>query len=267
MCEDNNLKQPLVSIITPTFNSEKYIKETVESVLRQTYQNWELLIVDDISTDNTVKIAKEYADKDSRIKIYILDSKGGASIARNKGIRESKGKFVAFLDSDDIWKKDKLKKQVQFMIANNIAFSYHNYELIDSNSKKIKKLKRCPKHISYISQLFGCSIGCLSVMYDQEKIGLVQIKRIDKRNDDALWLFILKKCKKGYLLDENLAYYRTGNSSLSSGNKTKLLKYHYYLYRDNMNKNVISSIFFTCTNILVYFINKLRFVNIEEFDE
>ena len=267
MCENSGIVYPLVSIITPCFNSEKYIGETINSVLKQTYKIWELLIVDDISSDNSVKIAREYADRDNRIKIYVLNEKGGASIARNKAIKESKGKYIAFLDSDDMWKSDKLQKQVEFMAKNDLSFSYHNYELIDSNSNRIKKLKRSPGRISYLSQLCGCSIGCLSVMYDQGKIGNVEIKRIDKRNDDALWLCILKKCKYGYLLNDNLAYYRIGNTSLSSGNKAKLLKYHYRLYRDNLNKSVPVSLFFTCTNIIVYFINKLRFTNVKEIQQ
>ena len=263
MCENSTIVYPLVSIITPCFNSEKYIGETINSVLKQTYKNWELLIVDDISTDKTVEVVKEYQLKDSRIKLFVLEKKGGASIARNKAIAESNGKYVAFLDSDDVWKPNKLKEQVKFMIANNYQFSFHNYELIDDKSNRLHKLKKCPSHITYISQLFGCSIGCLSVMYDQENVGLVQIKRIDKRNDDALWISILSRCKRGYLLNKNLAYYRIGNNSLSAGSKLKLLKYHYQLYRKNLHKNIPLSLFFTFTNILVYFINKTRFIKEE----
>ena len=256
MCENSDInKLPLVSIVTPCYNSEKYISETIESVLNQIYENWEMIIVDDISTDKSIDIIKDYCNKDERIKYYILEEKGGASIARNKAIKESQGKYIAFLDADDIWKPDKLEKQVQFMEDNNYDFTYHNYELIDENSKKLNKLRKAPDSITYKRALIGCSIGCLSAMYNCESVGKVQIKRLDKRNDDALWFKILKECKKGYLLNDNLALYRVGNNSISSGSKTKLLKYHYQLYRNN-DFSCLSSLFFTFTNIIIYFWNK-----------
>lgn len=257
MCENSSLnKQPLVSIVTPSYNAEKYIEETIDSILNQTYQNWELLIVDDISNDNTLEIISKYVEQDSRIHCYVLEEKGGASLARNRAIRESKGKYIAFLDSDDVWKEDKLEKQVEFMEKNDYAFTYHNYELINEKSERLNILRKAPKEISYTRALIGCSIGCLSAMYNCEKVGKVQIKRLDKRNDDALWFKILKECGKGHLLDENLALYRVGNASLSSGSKVKLLKYHYKLYREAQEYSVLVSLFFTFTNILVYFWNK-----------
>jgi len=263
MREDCNLdKKPLVSIVTPSYNAEKYIDETIKSVLEQTYQNWEMLIVDDISTDRTLDVVKRYAGDDSRIKYFVLEEKGGASLARNKAIRESRGKYIAFLDADDVWKKDKLEKQVAFMERNKYDFSYHNYELIDDMSERLKVLRKAPQKISYMRALIGCSIGCLSAMYNADTVGRVQINRLDKRNDDALWFKILEKCKVGYLLDENLALYRVGNTSLSSGSKVKLLKYHYKLYREAQEYSVIVSLFFTCTNILIYFMNKKNEVKI-----
>lgn len=262
MCENNNLdSSPLVSIVTPSYNAEEYIDETIKSVINQTYTHWEMIIVDDISTDKTIDIIKEHAKKDSRIHYYILDEKGGASLARNKAIREAKGKYIAFLDADDVWKKDKLYKQVKFMEENHYDFTYHNYELINAKSIQLHKLRVAPQCISYKRALIGCSIGCLSVMYNKKTIGAVQIKRLDKRNDDALWFKILEKCKYGYLLDENLALYRIGNSSISSGSKTKLLKYHYQLYK-NHGFSFFSSLFFTFTNIIIYFWNKRREIDI-----
>lgn len=256
MCENSDITtKPLVSIVTPCYNSEKYISETIDSVFNQTYKNWEMIIVDDISSDNSIEIIKKYCEKDSRIKYYILEEKGGASLARNKAIRESQGKYIAFLDADDVWKSDKLEKQVQFMENNNYDFTYHNYELIDENSKKLNKLRIAPESITYKRALIGCSIGCLSAMYNCESVGKVQIKRLDKRNDDALWFKILKKCNNGYLLNDNLALYRVGNNSISSGSKTKLLKYHYQLYRNN-DFSCFSALFFTFTNIIIYFWNK-----------
>lgn len=263
MCENSNLEyEPLVSIITPCYNAEKYIEETIKSVINQSYQNWEMIIVDDISTDNTVSIVQNYSKKDSRIRYFILDEKGGASLARNKAIRESNGKYIAFLDADDVWKTDKLSKQITFMEKNNYDFTYHNYELINEKSEKLNVLRKAPEKISYKRALLGCSIGCLSAIYNVESVGKVQIKKLDKRNDDALWFKILEVCHYGYLLDDNLALYRIGNSSLSSGSKIKLLKYHYKLYREAQEYSVIKSLFFTFTNIVIYFWNKRSNVNL-----
>ncbi len=262
MYTDNNINKPLVSIITPCYNSAKYIGETIESVLNQNYTNWEMIIVDDISTDNTVEVVRNYQKKDERIKFYVLSEKGGASLARNKAIKESKGKYIAFLDSDDVWKKEKLSKQVEFMENHNYDFTYHNYELIDENSNPLKVLRLSPKSISYKRALIGCSIGCLSAMYNCEKVGKIKIKRLDKRNDDAMWFKILEKCNNGYLLNENLALYRIGNNSISSGSKLKLLKYHFKLYRVIQEYSIILSLFFTFTNIIVYFLNKRNEVRI-----
>lgn len=262
MYENSDINKPLVSIVTPCYNSENYISETIESVINQTYSNWEMIIVDDISFDNSIEIIKKYCEKDSRIKYYILEEKGGASLARNKAIRESKGKYIAFLDSDDLWKEEKLEKQVKFMEENNYDFTYHNYELINENSKKMNRMRMAPQSITYKRALIGCSIGCLTAMYNCESIGKVQIKRLDKRNDDALWFKILEKAKIGYLLEDNIAYYRIGNNSISSGSKVKLLKYHYMLYRNAQGYNVMNSLFFTFTNIIIYFLNKRNEVRI-----
>ncbi|MDE6952375.1 MAG: glycosyltransferase [Erysipelotrichales bacterium] len=262
MYENSDINKPLVSIVTPCYNSENYIFETIESVINQTYSNWEMIIVDDISIDNSIEIIKKYCEKDSRIKYYILEEKGGASLARNKAIRESKGKYIAFLDSDDLWKEEKLEKQVKFMEENNYDFTYHNYELINENSKKINRMRIAPQSITYKRALIGCSIGCLTAMYNCESIGKVQIKRLDKRNDDALWFKILEKAKIGYLLEDNIAYYRIGNNSISSGSKVKLLKYHYMLYRNAQEFSILKSLFFTCTNIIIYFWNKRSEIDI-----
>ncbi len=248
----------LVSIITPVYNGELYIEDTIKSVLAQTYPNWEMIIVDDISQDHTVAILKRYAQADRRIRYYILEEKGGASLARNKAIREAKGEYIAFLDADDLWKKDKLEKQLRFMKERELDFSYHHYSLIDEKGDLCYIRRLAPEKLTYQRALLGCSIGCLSVMYRTKNIGLVQIQRLDRRNDDALWLTILKRCHSGYLLDEDLAYYRIGNVSLSSGSKIKLLKYHYRLYREIVQYDIFRSLFYTGTNILIYWMNKRK---------
>ena len=248
----------LISIVTPTYNGENFIAETIKSVQAQTYEHWEMLIVDDLSTDNTVEIVKAFAAQDARIKFFILPEKGGASLARNKAIREAKGDYIAFLDADDLWKPEKLEKQLAFMKEAQVAFCYHHYSLIDEAGQALHIRRIAPEKLSFHRALLGCSIGCLSVMYHAKAVGLIQIERLDKRNDDALWLKILEKCQWGRLLDEDLAYYRIVERSLSSGSKVKLLKYHYRLYRNIMNYHAIKSLYYTICNVFVYFYNKKR---------
>lgn len=249
--------KPLVSIITPVYNGEKNISYTIDSVLNQTLDDFEMIIVDDISTDDTKKVINEYAKRDKRIKFYTLTKKGGASAARNFAINKSKGRYIAFLDGDDLWQCDKLEKQIRFMKENNIAFSYTDYEYIDENNNQLNIVRKCPKKMSYFRMLFGDSIGCLTVVYDTKKVGKVQIPEIEKRNDYALWCRILKKVRKGYKYDEVLSMYRKSNSSLSSGKKTHLLKYHYVMHRNINGFNPIVSLFFTGTNGINYILNKV----------
>lgn len=255
--EKRNKMKPFVSVIMPCYNCEKYIKKTIQSVLNQTYSNFEILIVDDLSTDETVNKIREMQRKDKRIRLIQLSQKGGASIARNKAIQEAKGKYIAFLDGDDMWKPQKLEKQIQFMEDNKICFSYTDYEYMDENDQPLNLMRSSPTKMSYLKMLIGDSIGCLTVMYDATKVGKVQIPSIDKRNDYALWCLILKKVKRGYKYNEILSLYRKTNQSLSAGNKINLLKYHYDLHRRINQFSFIIAFFFTCTNIFNYFINKI----------
>jgi len=249
--------KPLVSIVTPCYNCEEYIASTIESVLNQTYDNFEMIIVDDISTDKTTDIIKKYQKKDKRIKLIVLEEKGGASIARNRAIKEAKGKYIAFLDSDDMWYEEKLEKQISWMEENNINFSYTDYEYIDEKNEKINIKRVCPPKMSYFRMLLGDSIGCLTVIYNREKTGLIQIPRIDKRNDYALWCKALKKIRVGYKYNEILSIYRKGNNSISSGKKVGLLKYHYELHR-NINKfNPVLSVILSISNGVNYLNNRL----------
>ncbi len=253
--------KPLVSIITPCYNCEQFIADTINSVLNQTYKNFEMIIVDDISTDNSVSVVQKFAAKDKRIKLIQLPNKGGASEARNIAIKKAQGKYIAFLDADDLWKKDKLKLQVAFMERNKIDFSYTDYEYIDENGKKKNIYRKCPNKISYYSMLFGDSVGCLTVMYNASKVGLVQIPKLNKRNDYALWCLILKKIRNGCKLNLILSEYRISNEkkSLSSGNKIYLLKYHYQLHREINGFNPIMALFLLTTNVINYLFNiKIR---------
>lgn len=222
--------EPLVSIIMPSYNSVKYISETIESVLRQTYEAWELYIIDDCSQDETVKVVNEYIKKCKKIKVLKLEKNSGVAVARTKGISLAVGKYVAFIDSDDIWNKDKLKKQVSFMENNNLMFSCTGYEQIDEKGN-LNGVKFLPfEKIGYKKLLIvGNSIGNLTVMYNQEYLGKYKVPLIKKRNDFALWLQLLKDVDYCYGMQSYLAKYRVRSGSISS-NKYSLIKYHWDLY-------------------------------------
>lgn len=253
------MKEDLVSIITPTYNCEKFIAETIESVINQTYKNWEMIIVDDCSTDNTKEIVEKYQKKFENIKYVILNENSGAAIARNTALKMAKGKYIAFLDSDDLWNNEKLEKQIKFMKDNNYSFTYTNYEEIDENSNSLHKIITGPKKITKAGMYNYCWPGCLTVMYNAEKIGLIQIENIAKNNDYAMWLKVIKKADC-YLLDENLAQYRKRVGSISSHSYTKLIKWHYKLYRDEEKQDVFLACFNTIRNIYFGIIKKLIYV-------
>lgn len=237
----------LVSIIMPSYNTGKFIKETIMSVINQTYKNWELLIVDDCSNDTTDEVVKSI--KDSRIKYLKNEVNSGAAISRNKALKEAKGRWIAFLDSDDLWEKQKLEKQIEFMQKNSYYFSYTNYIEIDEDSNLNGRKVTGPKKITKNGMFNYCWPGCLTVMYDAEKIGVIQIEDIKKNNDYAMWL---KVCKQAdcYLLNEYLAKYRKRAGSISNHSYKSLIKWHYKLYREAEHENLISSLFNTCRNMV-----------------
>lgn len=248
----------LVSIIMPSYNTAKYISDSIDSVLGQTYTNWELIIVDDCSTDNTDDIVNEYSS-DNRIKYLKNEKNSGAAVSRNYGLREAKGKWIAFLDSDDIWEMQKLEKQIAFMTSNGYFFSYTNYEQIDEKSQKMNVLVSGPKRINKRKQYDFCWQGCLTVMYDAEYMGLIQIEDLKKNNDYAMWLKLIEK-SSCYLLDECLARYRIRTGSISRHSKLKLIKHHYILYRHGEKKNIIASTVLTLRNLFWGVYKKLKYV-------
>lgn len=254
--------QELVSIIMPSYNTGKFIKETIESVLSQTYSNWELIIVDDCSTDNTDEIVKPYLE-DERIKYFKNEKNSGAAVSRNRAIRESKGRWIAFLDSDDLWNEDKLQKQISFMEEKGYGFSYTKYIEIDEESKPNGRMVSGPKKISKIGMRSYCWPGCLTVIYDANKVGLVQIADIKKNNDYAIWLKVCKK-ETCYLLDEELASYRKRSGSISNHGYGKLIKWHYKLFREAEGQNPVSSAFCTVRNLFFGVYKKLRYVKTKE---
>ena len=248
----------LVSIIMPSYNTAPFIEESIQSVLNQTYEKWELIIVDDCSTDGTYEILSNLNDK--RIRCFKNEKNLGAAESRNKALREAKGKWIAFLDSDDLWMPEKLETQIDFMEKNNYYFSYTNYEEIDINSSKTGVCVTGPKKITKTRMFNYCWPGCLTVMFDISKIGLIQIKNIKKNNDYAMWL---KVCQKAdcYLLDKCLGLYRKGRvGSVSTHNIKTMIAWHYKLYRQSENMGVIKSLINTGRNLIFGFYKKKRYV-------
>ncbi len=242
----------------PSYNTGRFIAETINSVLAQTYENWEIIIVDDCSTDNTDEVVAQFLG-DERIKYLKNEKNSGAAVSRNRALREAKGKWIAFLDSDDLWTPDKLEKQVDFMEKNGYRFSYTNYSEIDEESKSLGRYVTGPKKISKTGMYNYCWPGCLTIMYDAERVGLVQIEDIKKNNDYAMWLKVCKKAKC-YLLDENLASYRKRKGSISNHSYKALIKWHYKLFREAEGKNPLVSSFNTCRNLGFGVIKKVKYV-------
>lgn len=239
----------LVSIIMPSYNTARFIRESIQSVLDQTYQNWELLIVDDCSTDNTDEVVASI--EDDRIKYFKNEKNSGAAVSRNRALREAKGKWIAFLDSDDLWLPEKLEKQIQFMSENNYHFSYTNYVEVDEDNFPLGTFVTGPKKVSKTLMYTFNYMGCLTVMYDREHVGLIQIEDLKKRNDYALWIKVSKKCP-AYLLNETLAKYRIRSSgSIMNRSKSPLsrMKYNYFLWKNSEHLNTVSAGILTGVNL------------------
>lgn len=239
------MKKGLVSIIMPTYNCEKYIRETIETVKSQTYVNWELIIIDDCSKDNTKQVVEEFCKGDDRIKYKRMNTNQGAAMARNAGIEMAQGEYMAFLDSDDLWYKDKLEKQLKFMQDNNYNFTCTSYEKIDEKSQLLNKIFKAKKRANYNRILLDCPVGNSTVMYNVEKLGKFEVPNIRKGNDDALWLKILKEEEYIYGLEEVLMKYRVRSNSVSS-NKLQLVKYYWYKYRKIEHLSIPRSVFHIC---------------------
>lgn len=240
----------LVSIITPSYNTGRFIEETIQCVLNQTYTNWEMIIVDDCSTDNTDEVVKPFLS-DPRIRFLKNDKNNGAAVSRNRALREARGKWVAFLDSDDLWVPEKLERQIGFMEKNDCHFSYTDYIEVDDDGSPLGTLWTGPRKIGKARMTMFNYMGCLTVMYDRKYIGLIQVADIKKRNDYAIWVKVVKKCP-AYLLNENLAAYRVRSSgSIMNRGKNPLsrMKFNYYLWRYGEEKNVVIASFYTCINL------------------
>ncbi len=251
--------EDLVSIIMPSYNTAEYIAASIRSVLSQTYKNWELIIVDDCSADTTDDAVKPFLS-DERIKYLKNEKNSGAAVSRNRALREAAGKWIAFLDSDDLWMPDKLEKQIEFMKSNGYRFSYTKYIEVDENGEANGKSVGGPRRISKAGMYRYCWPGCLTVMYDAETVGEVQIADIRKNNDYAMWLKICKKADC-YLLDEPLASYRKRSGSISNHSYMKLIKWHYKLFREADERGILSAAVLTAGNLFFGIAKKLVYVS------
>lgn len=257
-CTQKQNTKDLVSVIMPSYNTARYIAETIRSVLAQTYADWELIVVDDCSTDNTDEVVSAFLG-DPRIRYFKNEKNSGAAVSRNRALREARGKWIAFLDSDDIWMPEKLEKQLGFMKTNGYLFSYTDYIEIDEQSDPNGKHVTGPRRITGHGMYNYCWMGCLTVMYDAEAIGLIQIADIKKNNDYAMWL---KVCRKAtcYLLHETLAKYRKRSGSISHHGYTKLIRWHYKLYREAEKRNPVAAAVLTVRNLFWGVWKKIRYV-------
>lgn len=226
------MSKDLVSIITPVYKCENYISETIKSVQSQTYTNWEMILVDDCTPDNSPQIINKYAAKDSRIRYIKQSRNGGAALARNSGLHNATGRYIAYLDADDIWLPQKLERQLDFMEKNDVQFTCCDYEKIEADGTPLNKVVHMPKTITYKQLLSNTIIQTVGVVVDLNKVdkGLLVMPNVRRGQDSATWLQLLRNGVKFKGQNEVLAQYRRVPQSLSS-NKFSAIKRTWYLYR------------------------------------
>ncbi len=235
----------MISIITPAYNAEKSIAKTIESVLAQTHTDWEMIIVDDCSKDNTYDVAKQYADKDDRIKVVKQEKNGGVASARNTALKLAKGDYIAFLDSDDLFLPDKLEKQLKFMEENGYVLTYTKYQNIDEKDA-LGKVISVPNKMTYEDIFRNTAIACLTVMVNRKKSGEFYMPPLNHTEDQCTWQDILSRGYEAYALQEVLSLYRVSSNSLT-GNKFKVIKRQWYTYRKYHKLSLVkSSYYFMC---------------------
>jgi teichuronic acid biosynthesis glycosyltransferase TuaG len=242
-----NMSEDLVSIIMPTYNCGDFIGITLESLKAQTYQNWEVIIVDDCSTDNTAEIVNSYMLKEPRIRYHKLNKNSGAAVARNKAVELAVGKYVAFLDSDDLWFPEKLSKQIKFMENNNYSFTCTSYTKIDEYGNSLNRIIKARVKSDY-NTILKRNPGNSTIIYDVKVLGKTKIPNIKKRNDYVMWLQVIKKAKSLYGIEEPLGSHRIRAGSLSR-NKVNLVGYHWKVYRKIEKLSIIKS-----SSLIVYWI-------------
>lgn len=235
-------RKPMVSVIMPAYNCASYIAQSVQSVLDQTMTDWELEIIDDCSTDDTQAVLMPFLTKHTNIHYYRMKKNSGPAIARTEAIQRANGKYIAFLDSDDIWLPEKLEKQLAFMQETGAIFSCTAYETMDEGGNRLHIAYIPPQKTDYLKCIrLSDPIGNLTVIYDQSVLGKMRIPLIGNREDFALWLKILKLTDYCYGMEDILAVYRTGKKDSFSRNKIKMAKYHWQLYHDIEKMNFFQS--------------------------
>ncbi|MFD2942303.1 glycosyltransferase family 2 protein [Flavobacterium notoginsengisoli] len=249
----------LVSIIVPTYNTEKFIRSTIESVQNQTYVNWEMILADDASTDNTVSIIEEFAQKDNRIKLFKLPENRGNGFARNSALEKATGKYIAYLDADDLWFPEKLEKQIQFLKTNNLHFTFSFYDSIDEEGNNLNRRVESPNPLTY-KELFFCNyVGNLTAIYDADYFGKIILETTQKRQDWRIWLTILKQIKIAKPVPESLAFYRIRKDSVSSS-KFKLIKHNFGVYREFHGYNLVFSVLLMMRFLFTQLIIKPKYI-------
>ena len=253
-------EEELVSIIMPACDADRFIAESIQSVVNQTYLHWELIVVDDCSNDATVEAVRRFIAKDDRIKLLINESRQGAALSRNRAIREAKGHWIAFLDSDDLWDREKLELQIGHMVSKCLAFSYTSYREITEDGVKNDVICSGPTRITKAGMSCFCWPGCLTVVYDRDRMGVVEIPSLAKHNDYAMWLSLIKK-DDCFLYPQTLASYRLRSKSVSHG-KTKLNQVQdmYLVWHKSEGKCCLSALAHSLINAVFWFVKKAVYV-------
>lgn len=236
----------LISIIIPVYNAERFLNDTINCVLNQTYQNWELILVDDCSSDSSVKLIEEFMKRDNRIKLIKNKTNSRAAISRNNGIKVANGQYLCYLDADDLWGKEKLEKQINFMKEKKCVFSFTSYEFADKNCIPNGKKVIVPNKINYNQALKNTTIWTSTVMLDMNKLTKEDIYMPNVKSEDtASWWRVLKKIDYAYGLKDVLSFYRRTEGTLSS-NKFEAIKRIWYLYRKVEGLNIFKSSYCFC---------------------
>lgn len=253
----NNEIKADISIVTPVYNASRFLAETIESVQNQSFRNWEYILVDDCSQDDSVAIIKGYQEKDKRIKLIQLEKNSGAAVARNTGLEEAQGRYIAFIDSDDRWAEDKLADQLTLMQTENYAFTYTNFALISEQGSIIKEKVKLPAKLDYYGLLKNTAIACSTVMIDRQVVGDFRMPLVRKGQDTATWLQIMRTTGvTAYGLEQVLNYYRQVEGSISS-DKIGALKRTWNTYRNLEQLSLPKSIYYFCHYVLQAVLRRL----------
>ncbi|WP_284041099.1 glycosyltransferase family 2 protein [Jejuia spongiicola] len=248
----------LVSIITPMYNSEAFVSEAITTVLNQTHKNWELILIDDYSNDKTLEMAQSFTEENSNIKLLKNNTNLGTAISRNKGVEAAQGDYIAFLDADDLWKPEKLEKQLAFMQAENCYVCYSSYNQINEAGKPLNIQIEALPVLSYKKLLKSNYIGNLTGIYNAKVLGKVTSPNLRKRQDWLLWLAAIKKSgKEAKGIKESLAFYRVRQDSMSS-NKLNLIKYNYWVYKKGLSFSTVKAVYYLIIFLIEHFFVKSK---------